>query len=63
MDESLWGLMTIIGPVILLGVFAWVLLRSKRRSGEASEQTTERATKANYAAEEQARRDGSEGDV
>ena len=62
MDQFLLGLMTIVGPIILFALLIWVVLRSKRRSGEASVETTERATKANYAAEERARRDGTEGD-
>ena len=63
MDESLYGIVTIAGPIILLAVFVWVIMRSKRRRGEASKATTERATKANYQAEDRANEAGTEGDA
>ena len=31
MDEFWWTLMTIVGPVILLILLIWVVLRSQRR--------------------------------
>ena len=52
-EMSLWGLATVVGPIILLALFIWVILRN-RTSSQASEETTERATKANYAAEDAA---------
>jgi cytochrome c-type biogenesis protein CcmH/NrfF len=63
MSETLWGIVTIGGPIILLLVFVWVVIRSKRRAGEASEATTERATRANYQAEERTHDSGREGDA
>ena len=30
MDESLTGIMTIIGPLILLVLLAWLVMRSRR---------------------------------
>ena len=58
MDMSLWGLMTVVGPLVLLVLLIWVVVRSsKRRAGEASEATTERATRANYQAEQDAHED------
>ena len=63
MDETLWGLMNIVGPAILLVLLVWVVVRSRRRSGATTDTTaqTERATDAQYDAEEQRRRDGTDG--
>jgi hypothetical protein len=52
-EISLWGLATIVGPIVLLGLFVWVILRN-RSSSRASKERTEQATKANYAAEDRA---------
>ena len=51
MDESLWGLVNIVGPLILLGLLAWLVLRSRRRPGQTTDTTaqTEQATRAEYA--------------
>ncbi len=54
-ENSLLTIMEIAGPVILLLLFAWVILRN--RSSRASKDSTERATKANYAAEDRAHKD------
>ena len=67
MDETLWGLANIIGPLILLAAFIYVVVRTRRSRGEhgpaATDSTdqTEAATHANYVAEEQRRRDGTDG--
>ena len=50
--EGLWGIATIAGPVILLGLFVWVILRN--RKAPVSREVTEDATRANYAAEDRA---------
>ena len=62
MDETLWGLMTIVGPVILLGLLIWLAMRSRRRSGQATDTQpqTERATDRLYDNEEQRRREGTD---
>ena len=62
MDESLWTLMTIIGPVILLLLLVWLAMRSRRRAGQATDTTarTERATDRLYDNEEQRRREGTD---
>ena len=59
MDESLWGLMTIVGPLILLVLLIWVVLRA-RRKGEPPKDVTERATHDAYAEEEKMRREGTD---
>jgi len=61
MDEFWWTLMTIVGPVILLILLIWVVLRSQRRKGEASESVTEQATRQEYVEEEKMRREGTDG--
>ncbi len=50
--EGLWGLATIIGPIILLGLFIWVILRN--RSARVSKDVTDAATRANYQADDRA---------
>ncbi len=54
-EMSLWGIATIVGPIILLALFIWVILRN--RSSKVSKGVTERATKANYEAEDRAHKD------
>lgn len=43
-----WGLATIIGPIVLVGVIAWALLRNKKDSSAADLERTERATEKLY---------------
>ena len=59
MDETLWGLMNIVGPLILLVLLIWVVLRA-RRKGEVPRDVTERATHDVYAEEEKMRREGTD---
>ena len=60
MDETLWSLVTILGPIILLVVLVWAVMRGRRNKGEASMDVTERATRQEYAEEEQMRREGTD---
>jgi hypothetical protein len=60
MDETLLGLMEIVGPIILLVILIWVVLRSRRRKGEPPMGVTERATEREYAEEERMRREGTD---
>ncbi|HVH48809.1 MAG TPA: hypothetical protein VM760_02875 [Sphingomicrobium sp.] len=57
MDESLIGLMEILGPAILLVLLLWLVLR--RRSTGSTRQT-EQATDRLYDNEEQRRREGTD---
>ena len=57
MDETLWGLMNIVGPAILLILLLWLALRG--RSNGKSKQT-EQATDQLYKDEEQRRRQGTD---
>ena len=54
-EMSLLGIATIVGPIILLVLFIWVILHN--RSSRASKDLTERATEANYEAEDKATKD------
>ena len=62
MDESLWTLMTIVGPAILLVLLVWLVMRSRRRTNQTTDTTaqTERATDRLYDNEEQRRREGTD---
>ena len=62
MDETLGGLMTIVGPIILLALLIWGVVRSRRPGGQTTDTTreTERATRDVYADEEQRRREGTD---
>jgi hypothetical protein len=60
MDETLLGLMEIVGPIILLVILVWVVLRSRRTKGETPMSVTERATREGYAEEEKMRREGTD---
>ncbi len=54
-EMSLWGIATIVGPIVLLALFIYVILRN--RSSKVSMDVTERATEANYEAEDKAHKD------
>ena len=54
--EGLWGIATILGPIVLLVLFIWVILRN--RKAPVSRDVTEQATKANYEAEDRAAKNG-----
>ena len=60
MDEFWWALMNIVGPAILLILLIWVVLRGRRRNGDASRDVTERATHDAYTEEEKMRREGTD---
>jgi len=57
MDESLWWLIDIVGPAILLIILIWLVMR--RRSNQTSA-NTEASTRELYREEEQRRRDGTD---
>ena len=57
MDESLLGIMEIVGPAILLIVLLWLVLR---RGSTGKSGRTEQATRDLYADEERRRRDGTD---
>lgn len=60
MDETMVGLMEIVGPIVLLVLLIWVVMRSRRSKGEPPMDVTERATRQEYAEEERMRREGTD---
>ena len=48
--SSLMIIATIVGPIVLLILFVWVIVRNKQ--SRVSKDVTERATEANYQAED-----------
>ena len=57
MDESLVGIMEIVGPAILLVVLIWLVMR---RRTDRTNSETEAGTRDLYREEEQRRRDGTD---
>jgi hypothetical protein len=55
-----WGIITILGPLLLGAVILWALLRN-RRAGPADIDKTEQGTREVYREEEEARRRGDDG--
>jgi hypothetical protein len=58
MDESLLGIMEILGPVVLLIVLVWLVMR---RGSTGKSGRTEQATDQLYKDEEARRREGTDG--
>jgi flagellar biosynthesis/type III secretory pathway M-ring protein FliF/YscJ len=57
MDEANWGIMNILGPVLLLAALLWLVMR--RRASKTTERTEE-GTRDLYAEEEARRREGTD---
>ncbi len=57
MDESMWGIMTILGPAILLIALIWLVMR---RRASSTTRETESATRDLYREEEARRREGTD---
>ena len=57
MDESLWWLIDIVGPAILLIILVWLVMR---RGSTGKSGRTEQATDQLYKEEEQRRREGTD---
>ena len=57
MDKSMLGIMEILGPVILLIVLLWLVLR---RGSTGKTGRTEQATRDLYREEEERRREGTD---
>ena len=54
-ESNFIGIATIVGPIVLLAIFVWVIVRNKQ--SRVSKDVTERATEANYEAEDRAHKD------
>jgi uncharacterized membrane protein len=50
--EGLWGIATIVGPIVLLVLFIFVILRN--RKAKVSRDVSDAAARANYQAEDRA---------
>jgi len=62
MDETLFGLISIVGPAILLILLIWLVVRNRNnRAGTESPDITDRGTDAMYSDEERRRREGTDG--
>ena len=59
MDETMVGLMEIVGPIILLVLLVWVVLRA-RRKGQPGNDVTDRGAREAYREEEELRRKGTD---
>ena len=57
MGQANWWVMDVVGPVILLIVLIWLVMR-RRSTGKTGR--TEQATRDLYAKEEQRRREGTD---
>ena len=57
MDESLWWLIDIVGPAILLVALIWLVMRVRSNRSSAE---TEAATRNLYEEEEERRREGTD---
>ena len=49
-QEGLWGIATIVGPIVLLVLFVFVIMRN--RKSKVGKDVTEDATRANYQADD-----------
>lgn len=61
MDETLLILVEIVGPLILLGLLAWLAFSYWSRRSPRDDSKAERATHELYEEEERRRRDGTDG--
>lgn len=46
--ESLWGVITVIGPILLAAALFWALLRNRQQRSRRSIEQTEKATRQLY---------------
>ena len=60
MDETLWSLMNIIGPAILLILLIWLVIRVRSNRNDRDNQRSEQGTRDLYREEEERRREGTD---
>ena len=60
MDESLWWIIDIVGPAVLVVVLVWLVLRSRSGRSDRDNQRAEQDARDVYAEEEQRRREGTD---
>ena len=60
MDETLMGIMEIVGPVILLIVLIWLVIRTRTNRKAPPMGETKEGTRELYAEEDERRREGTD---
>ena len=60
MGQANWWIMDVLGPVILLIVLIWLVLRVRSNRDGRENESAEQGTREVYADEEQRRRDGTD---
>jgi uncharacterized membrane protein len=60
MDQANWWVMDVVGPVILLIVLIWLVMRVRSNRDNSENRRAEKGTRNLYAEEEQRRRDGTD---
>jgi uncharacterized membrane protein len=60
MDVTLWTLMDVVGPIILLVLLLWLAIFAWRKRRPGSDARAERATHELYEEEERRRREGTD---
>ncbi|HWU93492.1 MAG TPA: hypothetical protein VN106_09635 [Sphingomicrobium sp.] len=60
MDETLMGIMEIVGPVILLIVLIWLVVRTRSSRDDRANRRSEAGAREVYADEEVRRREGTD---
>ena len=61
MDETQWGLVNILGPLILGLILVWVVFKARSRGPKRKDDLPEQATHDLYKEEEARRREGTDG--
>ena len=61
MADSMWGIMNIVGPLLILVVLLWLVLRTRSKRNRVDNQRAEEVTRELYAEEEARRREGTDG--
>jgi uncharacterized membrane protein len=60
MDETLWWIIDIIAPAILLIILIWLVIRVRSNRNTEENRRAEEGTRELYADEEQRRREGTD---
>ncbi len=61
MADAMWGIMNIVGPLLILVVLLWLVLRTRSKRNSVENQRAEEGTREVYAEEEARRREGTDG--
>ena len=60
MDETLWWIIDIVAPAILLIILTWLVIRVRSNRNTEENRRAEEGTRELYADEEQRRREGTD---